>query len=58
LVEGLKAIFRPSTWQVACVVIADKLVVLVVASLGEPRRLAMMMVLAISDYNYNAQLNE
>jgi hypothetical protein len=44
LVEGSQAIFRPSTWQVACDCIVDQLVSLV-ASLGEPRRLAMTMLL-------------
>jgi hypothetical protein len=42
-VEGLEAIFRPSTWQVTCALIIDKLVSLV-GSLGEPRRLAMTML--------------
>jgi hypothetical protein len=44
LVEGLQAIFRPSTWQVACACIVDQLVTLT-GSLGEPRRLAMTMLL-------------
>jgi hypothetical protein len=45
LVEGLEAIFRPSTWQVAwCACIVDQLVALV-GSLGEPWRLARTMLL-------------
>jgi hypothetical protein len=45
LVEGLKAIFGPSTWQLlayACTIVA-KLVGLV-GSLGEPRRLPMILL--------------
>jgi hypothetical protein len=38
-----EAIFRPSTWQVACAVIVNKLVGLV-GSLGKSRRLAMMLL--------------
>ena len=45
LVEELEAIFRPSTCcQVACACIVDQLVSLV-GSLGEPRQLAMTMLL-------------
>jgi hypothetical protein len=45
LVEGLEAIFRPSTWQVlACACIVDQLVT-VTGSLGEPWRLARTMPL-------------
>ena len=45
LVEELEAIFRPSTWQVACACIVDHLVIGLVGRLGEPWRLARTMLL-------------
>jgi hypothetical protein len=51
LVEGLEALFRPSTWQVACVFLDVKLVGCL-SSLGKPRQLVMTIVLAIFGYNH------